>query len=209
MRMTSFLIEGNIGCGKSTLLGYLSEKPQLKIVNEPIQVWTNFRGRFNLLQNLYDDPTSWFFPFQAFVMNTLVENRQKHSDNNLINCYERSILSSRYVFTNYAYQNNHITEVQYNMLDYMFNVQCEDQTMNHIIYMQCDPVNCYTRLKIRDRSEERSVTQQYLAELDKFYNCWLIDNTYSTHNATVHVIDANADEMVVLETVEKIIDSYI
>ena len=69
------VVEGNIASGKSSLLSFFKSISPVQIVclHEPIQTWREGVYGGNLLAMFYQDPGKWSFPFQLFVMLTLME----------------------------------------------------------------------------------------------------------------------------------------
>lgn len=64
------VVEGNIGSGKSTFLNSFSSLPDITIMPEPVNRWTNLGGKHNLLELIYKDPLRWNMAFQSYVQLT-------------------------------------------------------------------------------------------------------------------------------------------
>ena len=118
---TIVAIEGNIGTGKSTLLHYLKDhidSSRIIFLQEPLDEWDKVKNKENetILKKFYDDPKKYSFPFQIMILKTMKELLQRTIENNpqceIILC-ERSILSSRYVFTKMLYENGLMNDIEY------------------------------------------------------------------------------------------------
>ena len=65
-RPFTVVVEGNIGSGKSTFLQHFQRwSSQVELLPEPVESWRNLAGH-NLLQQMYEEPQRWSFPFQTY-----------------------------------------------------------------------------------------------------------------------------------------------
>ncbi|CAF0878151.1 unnamed protein product [Rotaria sp. Silwood1] len=183
-------VEGNIGSGKSTVLAYLSKSSICDIVAEPIENWTNLNGN-NLLGMLYNDPHRWGFAFQANAQMTLAKLHAQPSKS-LIKVMERSIYSARHCFIENLYRNNILHNVEYKILNDWFQMLTSNDSchLDLIIYLRTNPETCLERIKFRNRSEEQSITIDYLKQLHERHEEWLSPQT-RTLPPPVLIVDAN------------------
>ena len=171
----SILIEGNIASGKSTVIKLLEKKLENRAQTfiEPLSEWTNFCGE-NLLQKMYEDPTSNSFMFQTFVQYTMAKIQFEETPDK-IKITERSLMSERYVFIEAIRTLNFISPIQYEILNvwYQFLVN-KTPIVNEVIYLQTTPLIALGRLRGRNRTEEDTVSKEYLELLHTLHENWLI-----------------------------------
>lgn len=186
-------VEGNIAAGKSSFVEYVSKTMGglIQCYQEPIEQWSNFRGH-DLLDKMYQDPINKSFLLQVFIQHTMAEVHLKKCDAK-IKLNERSLLSERYVFINMLQNKHFISHAEYDVLDYAF--QSFNRLIipvNEIIYLRTTPSIAMERLLQRKRHEERNVTLEYLEELHKLHEEWLMDRTCEDDdldNVLITVID--------------------
>jgi len=171
----SILVEGNIASGKSTVIKLLEKKLENRAQTfiEPLSEWTNFCGE-NLLQKMYEDPTSNSFMFQTFVQYTMAKIQFEETPDK-IKITERSLMSERYVFIEAIRTLNFISPIQYEILNvwYQFLVN-KTPIVNEVIYLQTTPLIALGRLRGRNRTEEDTVSKEYLELLHTLHENWLI-----------------------------------
>lgn len=191
-----------------TFISPLLEERNIHLLQEPIDIWRNCNG-INLLNVFYSDPSRYCYMFQSYAlisrMMYLENNQNQNNSNNQdqnqnqyqnqnqnnnnnndnitknIKLIERSILSDK-CFADNCYENNMMNEYEYQAYLTWYNYliskfQCRPKG---IIYLRTTPEICYERMKKRDREEEKSVTFDYLYNLHKKHDEWLLHkNQYS------------------------------
>jgi len=197
-RPYTVIVEGNIGAGKTTFLQPFKKHENIvQVVTEPVEKWRNLQGH-NLLQKMYDDPKRWSFELQSYIQLTMAQEHMKpcHVP---IKMMERSLLSARYCFVENLFNSGNMQESEYLVLSEWFNflVSSPQMAMNfkvdQIIYLRTDPEIVYERIKNRNRLEENTIPLQYLEELHKLHEEWLVHQTKIKTQAPVTIIDANGD----------------
>ncbi len=179
--MLRVAVEGNISTGKSSLLSYFNTHygPMYDVIYEPISKWQSVGGE-NLLNLLYSDPTRWAFPFQQFAMTTKVQSDLAPQGGPVIILQERSIYSSRFVFTEQMKRANKLSPAEFGILDHCFNFFLgefqERLRLDAIVYLESPPATCLSRVKERNRPEEQSITLDYLSVIDDLHNSWLLES---------------------------------
>jgi deoxyadenosine/deoxycytidine kinase len=175
----SVMIEGNIASGKSTVIKILEEKlgQNATVFSEPLHEWTNFCGE-NLLQKMYDNPKENAFLFQTYVQYTM-SKIQFEEVSKAIKITERSLHSERHVFVEGIKILNYISQIQYEVLVAWFNLLAEKvPPVDEVIYLRTSPLVAFGRLQDRNRTEETSVSKEYLALLHSLHENWLINETF-------------------------------
>ncbi|CAG0897294.1 unnamed protein product [Darwinula stevensoni] len=177
-------VEGNIASGKSTFLGYLARFPEICTVyvsgdyehgrfliflQEPLEKWCDVEGS-NLLDLLYQNIDRNGYLFHHYIQLTRLQMHMQETAKP-IRILERSLHSS------YC-----IEFVE------SFNVYYK-----HIptVYLQTSPEVVYTRLQSRSRPEERDIPMEYLVDVHKTHEDWLVMRSHGTIPCPVIVLDAS------------------
>ena len=170
-------VEGNIAIGKSTFITRLREQlgADAVVFNEPIDLWTNFKG-VNLLNEMYNNPISRSFHIQSYIQLTMaiIQQTQVHPP---IKVMERSLNSGRFIFTEVMRHQKHIDSIEYELLNEWFQwLDPQSLPTNQIIYLRASPEISMRRLRQRNRAEETPVTLEYLQLIHNLYEKWLSDS---------------------------------
>lgn len=122
---------------------------------------------------------------------------QNHLHPEKIKIIERSIGSSQHVFTKAHQFLNNIEPHQAKILENWFLLLTKHLPIHTdlIIYLRIDPKTAMTRLKQRNRYEERNIEITYIQLLNDLYDAWL----YKNPGTKVITINAN-------RTIEQIMD---
>lgn len=189
----TILVEGNIACGKTTFLEHFKKFNDICIIPEPVDQWRNCRGH-NLLNLMYQDVNKWSFPFQTYVTLTTTKMLMQET-NKPIKLVERSIYSARYCFTEKMMRDGLIAPENHAILDEWFKWIHEnvDFNIDLIVYLRCDPEIAFKRMQTRNRSEEKSVSFEYIKDLHKYHEDWLYHKKSFSLPAPVITLNANLD----------------
>jgi deoxynucleoside kinase len=178
--------EGNIASGKSTFLtrlqnSILRKGLNIKIYNEPLEIWTNFNG-VNVLEKMYKEPKRYSYLFQNLALTTKIDQLYPaiKMGQNFIS--ERSVMSQHCLFVPCLSENGAITDLELEML--RMQMQSAHKHLNMepdvYLYLKCSPQKAYERIKIRSRYEECHVTLQYLEQIDFKLNLWMEEESEKT-----------------------------
>ena len=164
-----FSIEGNIGSGKSTVIHHLQRLSgdQVILVEEPVKDWQNLEGE-NLLDKKNKDLNRWGYSFEAYVLITKMNELTKVAFNDKkIILIERCMLTDK-VFFDLNVENglsNPMEEAMFKNL-YEFLSNNVYPKLSGIIYLDTPVDECIHRMILRGRKEEKSITKEYLQQLD-------------------------------------------
>ena len=195
-----FFLEGNVGTGKSTFLNHL-EKTNLSVIYEPVSEWTdmtNSNGK-NLLEEFYGNQKRWAYTFQSIAFRTRIKNLKNCGPNTIV---ERSIFTDKNVFAKTCHECNNMTEIEWSDYNSWFNWLADEFAVKPkgYIYLRAKPEVSYERIKKRSRSGEETIPFEYLNELNKKHDDWLMDEP------NVLVLDVNDDfeknDKLLLEMIE-------
>ncbi len=176
---TMILFEGNIAAGKSTVGRRLHESELFAFIEEPVGAWQK-EFASNLLEMFYSDPNRWSFTFQLAAFTTRAKTWTEvlaMTDHHSV-VLERSIYCDRYVFAKNCYQSGLMTESEWQLYcrlwDWLESNWCT--TPDHIVYLRTPAEVCHERIRERGRSEEDSIPLEYLRDLERLHDEWLLDN---------------------------------
>lgn len=160
------VVDGNIGSGKTTQLGLL-EKKGFVVFREPIADWP--------LQEFYEDPKNGLFPLHMAILRTLRPRGP--------GVYERSLLSSRWVFWEWAKTKGPVAnDATY---DYFYNLHTWQPDL--YIFLSKSPEKCFEAIQTRGQTGDGFVSLEYLKELDELYTKMIMNVP-----CRVHIIKADA-----------------
>lgn len=208
--MKRIALEGNVGSGKSSVLKWAAKTGLATPVYEPVSRWQNCGG-VNMLQLFYADHKRWAFHLQSFIQLTMFESSiiiPRPTTAHEVMLHERTVMSSRVVFTEALKQAGWLTLPEQAMLDesYRFQESIIKPTFDVIIYLKCPAVVCYERVKERGRKEETNVSINYLQLLGKLYDDWLELKQQPTNSKCVVTIDATLPESEIQKQVRTVVE---
>jgi len=151
--MTRIVIDGNIGSGKTTQLDLL-EKKGFTVQREPLDKWP--------LQEFYKDPSRWAFYFHMVLLQTLRPLATKK-----LVVYERSLLSSRYVFWPVLVKDKVVTSMEDETYAKFYEKYAWFPDL--YIFLSKSPEKCYEHIQKRGQTGDLAVTLKYLQDLDGEY----------------------------------------
>jgi deoxyadenosine/deoxycytidine kinase len=194
------VLEGNIGAGKSTLLKLIKAHLPVSIIPEPTDKWQKTDHEDNLLDMFYKETARWAYTFQSYAFLTRVQSTMAHMkanpDSNLF-ILERSVYCDRFCFAKNCYENGSMTQLEWNIYKDWFTwlVEYNQATRpDGFIYLRVDPEVSFQRAKKRNRSEETTLSKEYLQALHNKHEDWLIHQNEpcsSLKNIPVLTLDCN------------------
>ena len=164
-----FCVEGNIAAGKSTLLQEIvTLDPRIVVIPERVATWQGRETGTNLLQEFYADPDSKAFPFQLMVLHTRVHDIVQaimSPPENTILLVERSLESDR-IFAKQNRDLGRISDLEWSVYELMVkeNSKLFDVTGRVLLRVPVDTLK--RRIASRGRSEEVSISDEYILSLD-------------------------------------------
>jgi len=168
------LVEGNIAAGKTEFCLTLERSGQFAFIPEPVDQWRDA----NLLQLFYDDPARWAFTFQMVAFATRAKTWDevlKLTDHRRV-VLERSVYCDRYVFAKNCRVTGLMTEMEYlaycRIWDFLADNWCAQP--DRIIYLRTPPEECLRRIAKRGRIEEQGISLDYLQQLARLHDEWLM-----------------------------------
>ncbi len=161
-------ISGIIGVGKSTLCQKLSDQLGFKIMKEPVE--TN-----EYLDKFYENMSKYSFPMQIYLLNHRFKQHQQMvwSDDNIVQ--DRTIYED-VIFAKLLKDAGLMTDLDFKTYcDLFINMTNFLHRPDIIIYLDVEPEEALRRVQLRSRDCENSISLEYLKDLKKGYEDWLID----------------------------------
>jgi len=205
-------IEGNIGAGKTTVLNALRQRLgglenfAVQFVDEPLREWQNVGGQHNLLDMYYRDPARWAYTFQTFAFLNRVEHQRKHPiDTSDMALFERSVLTDA-CFAHANHAQGSLSDVEMSLYEHirawLVRTFPRDTSMDLVIYLHVPAATCLERVHSRHRSEEASVSIDYLSLLEVAH-----DTLLAKHVAADKLVRVDASQPIdtVVDEVETVL----
>jgi deoxyadenosine/deoxycytidine kinase len=164
------VIDGNIGSGKTTQLDLL-EKIGYKVRREPIDEWP--------LEEFYKDQSRWAFYFHMVILQTLRPLRIKDTV-----IYERSLLSSRWVFWPVLLKKGLVTREEDETYSKFYDQY--SWLPDLYIFLSKTPELAWEHIQARHQAGDSGITKEYWLELAKEYQ-----NLIKNVPCQVYVVNAN------------------
>ncbi len=176
-RRMMVLIEGNIGAGKTTVGKTIAASSRFGFIEEPTKAWQEDFAS-NMLENLYTDISRWAFTFQICTFITRAKTWPEICA--LTDCsrvvLERSIFCDRFVFVENFYRTGVITQTEHQLYrglwDFVVSSYCDQPDL--ILYLRTPAEVCMERIRDRGRAEESGITLDYLVQLERLHDEWLL-----------------------------------
>ena len=185
-------IDGNIGSGKSTLIDILKQElkydKNIIFIDEPVNEWLQINdGKTNILDYFYKDKNRWAYTFQnlAFItrskllISSVEKNQTSFFQKRKIIITERSIETDKNIFAKMLYDDNFISEIEYKIYDYWYNMNLHNIKVSNVIYLRTTPNDAFKRIQKRGRPEEINLNYDYLQTIHNYHDRWLVDQNNS------------------------------
>jgi deoxyadenosine/deoxycytidine kinase len=160
-------VAGNIGTGKTTLTNMLSKRfgwtPHFEAVAEN-----------PYLADFYGDMKRWSFPLQIFFLNNRFRAHQQISASSNSAVQDRSIYEDANIFARNLYEQGMMEERDYRTYQELYESMCGFlNPPDLIIYLRKSLPKLKQRIQLRGRDFEKNIPDQYLMDLNRYYDDWL------------------------------------
>jgi deoxyadenosine/deoxycytidine kinase len=163
------VVAGNIGAGKSTLVQILSERLGFKPFFEPV-------NDNPYLEDFYRNMEAWSFHSQLYFLTRRLRIHKQLLDAEGSVVQDRSVYEDAEVFARNLYLQGQISERDFATYNALYHTLCEFlPPPDLVIYLRATVDTLQTRIAKRDRTYERKISDEYLAQLNTLYQEW-IDN---------------------------------
>ena len=173
------LLEGNIGAGKTTLGRTINSSGLFIFVEEPTEIWREGFAS-NMLELFYSDAKRWGLTFQMCALVTRAKTWRQvcHLEEPRSIILERSVFCDRFVFAENGHRTGLFSEAEYQLYCEMwdFMVTNGGTEPDFIVYLRTPADICLERIRARGRTEEDSISLEYLQQLEQVHDEWLLNN---------------------------------
>lgn len=164
-------IAGNIGTGKTTLTNKLSQRfgwqPHFEAVKDN-----------PYLADFYEDMSRWSFPLQIFFLNNRFKAHQSVSLGTNSAIQDRSIYEDANIFARNLHEQGNMHERDYKNYLELYQVMCGFLSPpDLIIYLRKSLPKLKERIAMRGRDFEKNIPDEYLLNLNKYYDDWMRNYT--------------------------------
>lgn len=167
VQKTFIAIAGNIGTGKTTLTHLLSKRfgwaPHFEaVVDNPY------------LADFYKDMARWSFPLQIFFLNNRFRAHQEITQRTESAIQDRSIYEDANIFARNLHEAGQMEERDFRNYLELYEVMCQYLTPpDLVIYLRKSLPKLKERIAKRGRDFEKNIPDQYLLDLNRFYDDWM------------------------------------
>ena len=173
------LLEGNIGAGKTTVGKALAADGMFGFIEEPTGVWREGFAA-NMLGLFYEDPKRWAFTFQICAFITRAKTWREVlalTDHSKV-ILERSVFCDRHVFAENCFRTGLMEASEYQLYrglwEFLVTNYCVEPDV--ILYLRTPAETCLERIDNRGRSEEAGIPLDYLLQLERLHDEWLLNH---------------------------------
>ena len=162
-------IAGNIGTGKTTLTKLLADKynwqPYFEAANDN-----------PYLDDFYKDMSRWSFPLQVFFLTNRVQVHKKILSDGGAAIQDRSIYEDYHIFARNLHDMGMLEKRDFvNYLALFQEVTAAVRPPDLIIYLRKSTSNLMSQIRNRGRDYEASISENYIARLNNYYEDWISD----------------------------------
>jgi deoxyadenosine/deoxycytidine kinase len=159
-------IAGNIGVGKSTLTQLLTKA----------LCWEPFYEAFEdnpFLADFYTDMSRWSFHSQVYFLSKKLEQHRL-----LLECpasviQDRSVYEDAEIFARNLHLQGHMSDREWKVFSDLYTtLSWLLQPPNLVVYLRASVPTLFGRISLRGRDYERSISEEYLAQLNSLYDDW-------------------------------------
>jgi len=160
-------IAGNIGVGKSTLVKLLSENLGWTPFFEPVT-------ENPYLADFYEDMQAWGFHSQIYFLMRRLRIHRKLMDMKGSVIQDRSVYEDAEIFAHNLFLQKAINQRDYATYQELYQVLVEFlPPPDLVIYLRASVSTLISRISKRNRDYERTISPDYLADLNQLYEDWV------------------------------------
>jgi deoxyadenosine/deoxycytidine kinase len=160
-------VAGNIGVGKSTLVTLLSRRLGWEPFFEAV-------AENPYLSDFYRDMNQWGFHSQIFFLSNRLRSHRQLLDHPTSVVQDRSVYEDAEVFARNLYEQGHLDERDYASYRRLYEVVSEFlPPPDLVVYLRGSVDTLVQRIARRGRDYERTITPDYLAQLNRLYEGWI------------------------------------
>jgi deoxyadenosine/deoxycytidine kinase len=160
-------VAGNIGVGKSTLVALLCHHLGWQPFYEPV-------AENPYLADFYADMRAWAFHSQIFFLTHRLRTHRQLLDHPTSVIQDRTVYEDAEIFALNLYRQGHIQERDYRAYRELYEVLTDFlPPPDLVVYLRASVPTLVRRIARRGRDYERTITPDYLAQLNELYEAWI------------------------------------
>ncbi len=160
-------VAGNIGVGKSTLVSMLCSRLGWQPFFEPV-------GENPYLADFYRDMHQWSFHSQIFFLTRRLRSHRELLDHPTSAIQDRCVYEDAEVFAQNLYLQGLMDERDYASYHELYRVLSEFlPPPDLVVYLRSSVKTLQQRIANRGRDYERTISADYLAQLNLLYEDWI------------------------------------
>jgi deoxyadenosine/deoxycytidine kinase len=161
------LVAGNIGAGKTSLTERLGARLGWRTAFESV-------ADNPYLPDFYADMKTWSFHLQVFFLGHRAEQHLELAHDPQSAISDRSIYEDAYIFARALHHMGNLNERDYLAYRRVFDLIVSSlPAPDLLIYLKCSVPTLVERIHHRGREMESTITADYLALLESFYDDWM------------------------------------
>ncbi len=161
------LVAGNIGSGKTSLTERLGERLGWTTAYESV-------ADNPYLPDFYADMRAWSFHLQVYFLGHRARQHIQMASDPRSAIIDRSIYEDAFIFARALNHLGNLNERDYQSYRQVFDLVIQNlPSPSLLIYLKAPVSMLVERIRRRGRSIESSISSDYLALLDSFYDDWL------------------------------------
>ncbi|HOZ72849.1 MAG TPA: deoxynucleoside kinase [Spirochaetales bacterium] len=161
------VLAGNIGAGKSTLVGLLAERLGYRPYFEPV-------AENPYLEDFYADMERWAFHSQAFFLTHRVRSHRALMDDAYSVVQDRSMYEDAEVFARNLYERGSMSARDWKSYSELYRTLTSLlPPPDLVVYLRASVPTLKRRIAKRGRDFEASISDEYLAGLNRLYEEWI------------------------------------
>lgn len=161
------LVAGNIGSGKTSLTERLGQRMGWRTAYESV-------SDNPYLPDFYADMRSWSFHLQVYFLGHRARQHIEMAQDPRSSIIDRSIYEDAYIFARALHHLGNLDERDYLAYRQLFDlVTAQLPAPSLLIYLKAPVPTLIERIQKRGREIESSISADYLALLDTFYEDWV------------------------------------
>lgn len=163
------LIAGNIGAGKTSLAERLGADLGWHVAYESV-------GDNPYLADFYSDMRAWGFHLQVFFLGHRAHQHEALASGPVSAVIDRSIYEDAHIFARALYELGNMSQRDYHAYLNLYDLVIRRLPRpDLLIYIQTSVPTLRAHIQKRARAIETSITDDYLAILDRYYEDWITD----------------------------------
>jgi deoxyadenosine/deoxycytidine kinase len=160
-------VAGNIGVGKSSLTTLLAQRLGWEPFFEPVV-------ENPYLSDFYADMSAWSFHSQIFFLSRRLHDYDALMRHPTSVLQDRTVYEDAEIFAQNLYRRGFISERDWaSYWDLYRSVSLLLPPPNLVVYLQASVDTLISRINLRGRDFERTISAQYLAQLNSLYDEWV------------------------------------